>query len=391
MLRKPTGWCFVTLWIIYFLCHFQDHTSAITCTCCRPKSTAWGEEGRNYCIDVSCKDPSRVLAHLEITSGNSEACGLEDKYCFGLTPVLMGIRNHCYWQSQCSLPFPKDRLIPHDRLASTRDGEDPFSMCLNEKPFFIRVTSAGCAKASEIYDVKGKKTKGKNRREKRGQKRRKVRLNKRHNQGIIRSHPGFPWAYNEFMFDNFTEYNIELKWRRKFLGNKVLVVGVRMLDVCETEQLTIQSRDLKIGPLNGTHNNCAWNFVQTSSRKRSTYNTATGNAPTNDTCFPNQQLHKRTNLLKVVFRGSYPTKRCEGFLVCFKVYSKKNLPSEIDVCHAVADETPDITEQGIGTPLCMKNRTEHNCCCPGVRFTEKCKQDMAKLPNIDNLTESPEI
>ena len=31
------------------------------------------------------------------------------------------------------------------------------------------------------------------------------------------------------------------------------------------------------------------------------------------------------------------------------VYSKKNLPSEIDVCNAVADETPDITEQGIGT------------------------------------------
>ena len=125
--------------------HFQDHTSAITCTCCRPEIAAWGD---NYCIDVSCKDPSRVLAHLEITSGNREACKLDDWYCFGLTPVLMGIRNHCYWQSQCSLPFPKDRLIPHDRVASTRDGEDPFSMCLNNKPYFIRVTSAGCAKAS---------------------------------------------------------------------------------------------------------------------------------------------------------------------------------------------------------------------------------------------------
>ena len=95
------------------------------------------------------------------------------------------------------------------------------------------------------------------------------------------------------------------------MQSRILLVNVRVLAICDTEELTFKTsrntarvssvngpdrvcniktmdRDKRIGPINETHNMCNWEFERENER------------------------------LEVRFRGSNETTGCEGFFLCYK-------------------------------------------------------------------------
>ena len=140
----------------------------------------------------------------------------------------------------------------------------------------------------------------------------RLRLKKRNNEGIIRSHSNFPWAYTKVLFSYHTDHKIVFNLKGKYMRKRILLVSVRVLSICETEELTFRTsktvarryftKDLdsicntnpdsednkRIGPINETQNSCNWSF------------------------------RREDKSLEIRFRGSNETLGCEGFLVCYK-------------------------------------------------------------------------